>query len=258
MCHARRGFSLIELVIVIAIISIVMLIAVPNIVQSTSSANQRNASASMKTIAAIETVWKAMDLDGTGGNDYWCRDVAGMYYMTVSGLNLFKAVPQDLAMADAFPNPPSDVQYLELRSRPKSGYWHVMVPDFWLSAPSGSDANETRYCQDAVGVNTSLTDGSGATVNGNTERFASLAFPTSYGRTGQMVFLVTQSGVLWQRNPGDLSGIVYETGYDAGPDIDVTYPTMSRITLTTEYDSTPFEPTANGVSNMQAGPWSNP
>jgi len=63
--EAGRGFSLIELLIVVAIILIVAAIAVPNLLRSRQSANQASAAANLRTISTASVSYWV-----TYGNGY--------------------------------------------------------------------------------------------------------------------------------------------------------------------------------------------
>jgi type IV pilus assembly protein PilA len=55
----NSGFSLIELLIVVAIILIISAIAIPNLVRARRSANESSATASMRTIGSGEMVYRS-------------------------------------------------------------------------------------------------------------------------------------------------------------------------------------------------------
>lgn len=68
MRRKDRGFSLIELLIVVAIILIVAAVAVPNLVRSRMSANEASAVASMRTVITSEIVYSSTYANGFSSN----------------------------------------------------------------------------------------------------------------------------------------------------------------------------------------------
>lgn len=65
-----NGFTLVELLVVAAIIGILLALAIPNLLKARISANEANARKMMQTLRDAEGLYYHQDLDSVGGRDY--------------------------------------------------------------------------------------------------------------------------------------------------------------------------------------------
>lgn len=69
----QAGFTLIELMIVIAVIAVIAAIAIPNLIRSRMNANEAAAIGTLETIASAETAFAVavqLDVDGDGRGEF--------------------------------------------------------------------------------------------------------------------------------------------------------------------------------------------
>ena len=191
----RRGFTLIELMIVIAIIAIIAAIAIPGLLQSQRAANERNASASLKSIATAEIDFRSNDRDQNRVNDFWTGNVWGLYSIQTSTDDSSwqpcgKYIDMSLAAADNFAA--SDIKgsgtgwYWQIddatkpTAGPKAGYWYYALDS---DASSGS---AVTYKVD--------TDGTGKLVH-NASSFGFGCYPDTLG-AGRSLFMINEGATL--------------------------------------------------------------
>ena len=139
MRKGKQGFTLIELMIVIAIIAIIAAIAIPGLLSSQRASNERNASTSLKTLSSAEADFRANDRDWNHVNDFWTGDVKGLYTMTSAGVRGAGTAPLDppiklieveVAAADVDPaRVPAGGENMALPQPPaaRKGYWYVAL-----------------------------------------------------------------------------------------------------------------------------------
>jgi prepilin-type N-terminal cleavage/methylation domain-containing protein len=200
----RKGFTLIELMIVIAIIAVIAAIAIPGLLAAQRSSNERNASTSLKTITTAEADFRSNDRDGNRATDFWTADVYALFGMIgVTGSNT--AFPADSATAS------NHIKLLEPSLAGADGatqqalYGNV---EFGPAIVNGSP--KAGYGFRALGsevtggtATTLLNDTDGASqFYGNchdVDRFAFIAFPISLN-SGKLAFVVNEDNTIWRYN----------------------------------------------------------
>lgn len=148
--NKQLGFTLIELMIVVAIISILLALAVPNLLRSRMSANEASAVSSLRTLNTGEVSYQAsgISIDPTTG--------VGQYGdLTALGAGLVPFIDSSLSAGT------------------KNGYTFAVaptinpvVPTFTATAqPAGTSTGIKTYFVDESGVIRFQGDGTAADLN---------------------------------------------------------------------------------------------
>ena len=174
-CHANRptrGFTLIELMIVIAIIAIIAAIAIPNLLAARLSTNETAAIATLRNIlsgqAQFQQSAKAdQDNDGTG-------EYGGFVELSGGGAGRMAAVLSPAVLSGAFRvlNANGEVS--------RSGYFfRVFLP---VTSTTALGEPQTGYTTGSVEPDLSETT------------WCAYAWPVNYGQSGNRTFMTNQAG----------------------------------------------------------------
>lgn len=153
------------------------------------AANERNASATLKTLAGAQADFRANDRDQNRVNDFWAGDLSGLYRVD-PGDGALKLIELSTALADARPCVPLDkggtfgaMKILPAgKASPKAGYAYAFIPRF----------------QNEAGAPETYDDGFGRCI----ARFAYCAVPAEYGKSGKTSFLISEENVIWKKDTG--------------------------------------------------------
>ena len=223
MRKGKQGFTLIELMIVIAIIAIIAAIAIPGLLSSQRASNERSASTSLKTLSTAEADFRANDRDWNHVNDFWTGNVAGLYTMTSAAVTsnnantttdpAIKLIELSVASAESDgTNPPANTENAALStfavSAAKAGYWYMAL---FTDATLGNTL-ESTYRQDTQGQPTM------GSVH-NTSKFGFITFPDSQS-AGKFVFIVNENNTIFR---SATSGFTRPTGTPPGTALGAAY-----------------------------------
>jgi prepilin-type N-terminal cleavage/methylation domain-containing protein len=201
-----KAFTLIELMIVVAIIAIIATFAIPNLIRSKMVTNETGAVAGLKSMVNHEEVYKSSDADGNGIKDYLTNEIAGFYTTKDANGNEIKMIDVAFAKADftdavgwsmvAITRPSGAVA-----SAAKAGYRFTTMDQMHDESNVLFDHNDTALTVNGVtvmGANSGLTAGAA----GHTSVYGFQAHADSYGRSGTRSFIVNIEGSVYAADKG--------------------------------------------------------
>ena len=195
-------FPWVGCLVTVVVLVIVAAIAIPGLLSSSRSSNDRNASFTLKTIAAAEADFRGNDRDGNKINDFWTADVKGLYTVTSAAVRgapkegwnaedpAIRLIELSVAAADGDGQIiPAGGENMPLSlfavPSPKAGYWFAALErDLTASGP------DAMY----------KVDTGGEPPMGschNLKKFGFVAFPDSLS-AGVFVFIVNESNLVYR------------------------------------------------------------
>ena len=179
-----KGFTLIELMIVVAIIAIIAAIAIPNLLRSRMAANETAAIAACKSFATAEDIYRRTDYNKDGVLEY-AQKLSGInsLFETAAGLGDLALIDRSFAKAEGLPAG---------TATPKAGYLFQVLTTQGTFASGGA----RTYL-----AGTRMTLGYGLEASSS-----------QYDGVGRNTFIISNAGTIYEKDLG--SGVSAPTSFD--------------------------------------------